>query len=89
MKNTKIKIPVITDGLSDMLNDMISDGYSTEEALKQIVVSEYITNQLIVQKGRDAVVTEIGEETKDGYSVKYVVSMPKSISGNVSDFTNC
>jgi hypothetical protein len=89
MKNTKIKIPVITDGLSDMLNDMISDGYSTEEALKQIVVSEYITNQLIVQKGPDVVVTEIGEETKDGYSVKYVVSMPKSISGNVSDFTNC
>jgi|TARA_B110000902_G_scaffold231269_1_gene273377 hypothetical protein len=73
MKNTKIKIPVITDGLSDMLNDMISDGYSTEEALKEIVVSEYITNQLIVQKGRDAVVTEIGEETKDGYSVKYDV----------------
>jgi hypothetical protein len=71
MKNTKIKIPVITDGLSDMLNDMISDGYSTEEALKEIVVSEYITNQLIVQKGRDAVVKEIGEETKDGYSVKY------------------
>ena len=73
MKNTKIKIPVITDGLSDMLNDMISDGYSTEEALKEIVVSEYITNQLIVQKGCDAVVTEIGEETKDGYSVKYDV----------------
>ena len=73
MKNTKIKIPVITDGLSDMLNDMISDGYSTEEALKEIVVSEYITNQLIVQKGRDAVVKEIGEETKDGYSVKYDV----------------
>ena len=73
MKNTKIKIPVITDGLSDMLNDMISDGYSTEEALKQIVVSEYITNQLIVQKGCDAVVKEIGEETKDGYSVKYDV----------------
>jgi hypothetical protein len=73
MKNTKIKIPVITDGLSDMLNDMISDGYSTEEALKQIVVSEYITNQLIVQKGPDVVVTEIGEETKDGYSVKYDV----------------
>ena len=71
MKNTKIKIPVITDGLSDMLNDMISDGYSTEEALKQIVVSEYITNHLIVQKGPDAVVKEIGEETKDGYSVKY------------------
>jgi predicted SnoaL-like aldol condensation-catalyzing enzyme len=75
MKNTKIKIPVITDGLSDMLNDMISDGYSTEEALKQIVVSEYITNQLIVQKGRDAVVKEIGEETKDGYSVKYFVPL--------------
>ena len=73
MKNTKIKIPVITDGLSDMLNDMISDGYSTEEALKEIVVSEYITNQLIVQKERDAVVKEIGEETKDGYSVKYDV----------------
>ena len=71
MKNTKIKIPVITDGLSDMLNDMISDGYSTEEALKEIVVSEYITNQLFVQKGCWAVVKEIGEETKDGYSVKY------------------
>ena len=75
MQNTKIKIPVITDGLSDMLNDMISDGYSTEEALKQIVVSEYITNHLIVQKGWDVVVTEIGEETKDGYSVKYFVPL--------------
>ena len=73
MKNIKIKIPIITDGLSDMLNDMISEGYSTEEALKEIVVSEYITNQLIVQKGSDAIVTEIGEETKDGYSVKYDV----------------
>ena len=71
MKNTKIKIPVITDGLSDMFNDMISDGYSTEEAIKEIVVSEYITNQLIVQYGSDAIVAEIGEETKDGYSVKY------------------
>ena len=71
MNNTKIKIPVITDGLSDMFNDMISDGYTTEEAIKEIVVSEYITNQLIVQYGSDAIVAEIGEETKDGYSVKY------------------
>ena len=71
MNNTKIKIPVITDGLSDMFNDMISDGYTTEEAIKEIVVSEYITNQLIVQYGPDAIVAEIGEETKDGYSVKY------------------
>ena len=71
MKNTKIKIPVITDGLSDLFNDMISDGYTTEEAIKEIVVSEYITNQLIVQYGPDAIVAEIGEETKDGYSVKY------------------
>jgi len=71
MKSTKIKIPVITDGLEDMLNDLISDGYSVEDAIKEIVISEYITNQLIVQKGYDAIVTSIGTETNDGYLVGY------------------